>query len=395
MSGIGDVTITKGEGGLLRQLPAKDHYVGFVIYCDVKPAGFAASNILEITSLADAVTKGITAAHAEDQIKVLYYHLQQYFAVYTQLGYKPKIWVNIADVPVAAYDYDEIREVVEYSGDEIRMVAVFLDVAFATAMCDAMQTIVTALENAHKPISVLMTADFTAVADLTALSDLRALNDRKISVCFGEDGAGVGAALATAVGYSVSNLGSMLAWASALNISWDIGWPEKFNVIISSEYDTPAFANGDLVMDNQDKIDGVHDKGYVILLKRIGLTGTYFNNPHTCITVDSDYAYLCDNRVIDKAVRGIYSKLIPKLNSPLKLDPDTGKLDILTIGTFENTAGEALKEMVKAQEISGYSVEIDPDQNVQSTSLLSIVVTLVINGVARNIAVQIGFGTTA
>jgi hypothetical protein len=98
-----------------------------------------------------------------------------------------------------------------------------------------------------------------------------------------------------------------------------------------------------------------------------------------------------NNDVIDKAIRGIRTYVIPSVNRPLTLDADSGKLDETIVGFFENKAAQALDQMVRDGELSGYSVYVDPDQDVLSTSEIVIQVRLVINGVARTIKIPIGF----
>ena len=391
MPPIGDIQFTKGQGGLGRTLPGTDHYSGLVIYCDTKPANWPAGNIKLFTTMSDVEAAGIVSDSAENQIKVLHYHLERFFDVYTEKQAKAQIWVMIADVPAGAYDYEEITTIVNFADGDIRNVAVYLDVAFATTQVTAIKPIITALETAHKPISVLLAADFKDVADMSVNADLRALDTSKVSVTIGQDGAGIGAALFGSIGKSITNLGSMLGWASWKNVSWNLGWPEQFNTVLKSEFDTPALANGNLVKDKLSQLDGLHDKGYNFLIKRIGLSGTYFQDANTCVSADSDYAYLENNQTIDKAIRGIYSALAPKISSPINIDAETGKIDILTISHFENLAGKPLDAMMSANEISGFEVFIDPDQDVLSTSKLIVTVTLVVNGVARNIDIPISF----
>jgi len=48
---------------------------------------------------------------------------------------------------------------------------------------------------------------------------------------------------------------------------------------------------------------------------------------------------------------------------------------------------------VRDGEISGYAVQINPDQDIAATSKLIINITLVIRGIARNVEVEIGYGT--
>ena len=96
-------------------------------------------------------------------------------------------------------------------------------------------------------------------------------------------------------------------------------------------------------------------------------------------------------RTMDKAIRGIRTYLLPELGGSLYIDPDTGKLQSYTVEHLQDTAGKALEDMQKAGELSGYSVEIDPEQNVLSTSCVEFVIKKVGVGVLRHGKVKIGY----
>lgn len=136
-----------------------------------------------------------------------------------------------------------------------------------------------------------------------------------------------------------------------------------------------------------------HTNRYIFVITHVGDANNYFNDSHTCDVATSDYAFIENVRTIDKACRGVRAKLLPYLNSPLKVDAETGKLDSPMVASLETTAGKALEEMEAAGELSGYRVEIDPEQNVISTSQLEIVIKNVPTGVMRKVNVKIGFTT--
>jgi len=241
----------------------------------------------------------------------------------------------------------------------------------------------------------LFTADFHAVADLTALSDLRALAAPNVSVILGQDGAGAGNTLFAAVDLTIGCLGAALGALSKATVSESFAWVKKYNMVEGTELDSPAMGEGTLIKDlTQTVLDGINTKGYIFLKKFVGLTGSYFNDNHTCDAATSDYAYIDNVRTIDKAIRGVRTYLLPELNGKLRLDPTAGTLATDTIKYFESLAKRPLAQMMSEGDLSGYDVHIDPNQDVLSTSTLHIQVSLVINGVARNITVDIGFTTT-
>jgi hypothetical protein len=205
------------------------------------------------------------------------------------------------------------------------------------------------------------------------------------------DGGAAGKALFDA-GKIVPCAGAILGAVSKAAVNESIAWVEKFKMS-AAELDVPAFANGDLVSETDETLlNTLNDYGYVFLRKHVGIAGSYINENSTCDLITSDYAYINNVRTIDKAIRNVRTVLLPKLNSPLTLTA-VGKLDITTITDFENVAKNELENMVRNGEISAYKVKISPDQDVMATSLLIINIVLVIRGVARNIQVEIGYGT--
>ena len=124
--------------------------------------------------------------------------------------------------------------------------------------------------------------------------------------------------------------------------------------------------------------------------KFVGVAGSYFNESSTSITLASDYAYIPDNRTMQKATRGIYASVIPALNSPITLNAD-GTLSNEAIAYFTGLAEAPLIQMVRNGELSGFNVSISPSQNILQTGILTINVSLVQIATGRNININIGY----
>jgi len=157
-----------------------------------------------------------------------------------------------------------------------------------------------------------------------------------------------------------------------------------------------AFANGVLFSHSSitdSLLNTIDDRRYIFLRKFVGISGSYFNENSNSIAHSSDYAYNSDNRTIQKATRGIYASVLPALNSPITLKSD-GTLSDEAAAYFEGLAGTALDEMVRNAELSGYNVTVNTQQNVLSTGILTINVTLVQIATGRNIVVNIGYDVT-
>ena len=142
---------------------------------------------------------------------------------------------------------------------------------------------------------------------------------------------------------------------------------------------------------NKIQLDNLDDKGYIFLCKYAGLeSGVYFSKDQTCS--DGDYRTIARNRTTNKSRRAVRNALLPY--SPLKVDPSTGYLSAAKITAFQNIVTDILTTMQTNEEISGFSVTIDKNQNVLKNDTLVIKYSLVPVGVAARIEVIEGLALT-
>jgi len=332
-----------------------------------------------------AATVGVAS-----RLAVWHYHISEFFRLQPQ----GVLYVGFYAVP-SPYVFTEISYMQTFAGGTIRQIGVFKDpaAAYATADLTAINTVCVTNDTAHKPLSAIYGADLSGTADISALTDLSLLTANKVSDCIAQDGAAQGNYLFLTTGKSSTCLGAMLGTVAKSKVSEDIGWVGNFNISNGTECEVLGFANGQKFTDiaiTDNLLEALNAKRHVFLKKFIGLSGSFWNDSHTAIAVTSDYAYIENNRTIDKATRVLYAALLPSLNSPLQLNAD-GTLSETTVAYLESQGDVALDAMVRDGELSAKSVVINPAQNVLSTSQIIIAVTLVINGVARYIVVPIGF----
>jgi len=388
--GLSKITVNRGKGGLGRPLASNDHISGLIMpYTDADlPSGFTTSDrIKAVFSIAEAVALGITEGGADTDI--LWYHVDQFFKKQP----KGKLYIHLVDD--TAIDYSEIETLQAFAEGEIRQIGYYDGgTAFATATLNTLQTSCDNLETADTPLSVIYAGNFEGVANIAALDDLRALSNKNVSVVIGEDGNGAGAALRASKSQSITCLGAVLGAVSFSSVHENIGWVDKFEMTDGVEFDEPALAltAATVLVKSEAKaaLDSLNDKGYIFLRKHVGINGTYLNDSPTAIALTSDYAYIENNRTIDKAVRGVRTFMLPNINSPLYVNND-GTLTEDVIAKFKNDASRALAQMEVDGELSAFEVVINPAQNVLSTSKIELALTLVPVGVAREIVLNIGF----
>ncbi|MCA6489087.1 MAG: hypothetical protein IM569_13585 [Chitinophagaceae bacterium] len=323
---------------------------------------------------------------------VWHYHISEYFRLQPQ----GNLYVGIYAVP-GSYTFTEITTMQIFANGKIRQIGVFKDsAAFASADVTTIHNVCAANVAAHREIIALYAGDIAAVTDISTLADLSTLSAHYCSAIIGQDGAARGALLYLTTGKSVTVLGATLGAVAKAKVSHSIAWVAQFNISNGVECDVLAFANGVLFSHssvNDNLLGTLQAERYIFLRKFVGVSGSFFNENSTSIALSSDYAYISDNRTIQKATRGIYASVLPALNSPITLKSD-GTLSDEAAAYFEGLAGIALNEMVRNGELSGFAANVNTLQNVLSTGILTINVTLVQIATGRNIVVNIGYNVT-
>ena len=390
------LSITRTNGNLTRPLPGKDHISGLVFYSATLPAaeegtaGFTTTErIHAISSIETAEKYGITADAAAWDTKVLHYILESVFNMNPGVN----LYVGIFKPATETNAFSEIKQLQNHAGGEIRQVGVWNGaVELSETIVNSLQSVATTLEAQNKPLSILYAPK---VADVTSLESFAKVGRKNVSVVIAQDGEGTAAALYKDAGNtakaSVSALGDLLGAVSKAKVHQSIAWVEQFPTNIA----VAAFGDGTLLRNLDNTVIKELDAArFIFCVNYDGFAGSFFNDNHTLDLLTSDYAYISDVRTMDKAVRGIRTYLLPKLGRPMKVDKSTGKLERTTVEHLITTGNKALEDMEKAGELSGYKFDIDPDQNILSTSRVRGVIKNVPVGVMRNLDLEIGYAAS-
>lgn len=386
------VSFKRQGGGLGRRLPGEDHVSGIVFY------GLADVNKVEIVEVDQLDTLGLTVALQP----VIHYHVSEYFRI------NPGSKIYIVSKLLNDGQFNEVKQLQQFAEGKLRQVGVVdLLSPFATIVTNAqtLNTILNELALANMPCSGVLSIHNLTAANILALPNLRTINCERLSVCIGQDGSGRGDYVSGIFGKKIGIIGATLGAISKANVHESIGWVEKQNlvsgtyaksltnnIVVARELDVIQFVDGKLVTDlSAVQIQAINDKGYIFLMKHIGYTGSFFNDSYTATSVDSDFMTIENNRSIDKAQRGVYIKLLPKISGPIYIDPTSGLISEDSIASLEAIASIALEQMERDGEISGFKVFINPNQDVLATSKITVTLKIVPVGVLREIVVNIGF----
>lgn len=389
---MNELKIERQNGNVPKSMAGEDHVSGFIAYLSEAemPDGFKTAHIQTVSTIDKAEALGITEDVDSWNVKVLHYQLSEIFRTNPSIS----LYVGIFTKPTN-YKFTEIKTVQNFASGRIRQLAIWCgDKAFSADDVTAIQGVADALDIENAPLSVLYAPKVGSVGNLP--SDVAGANQCRVSVVIAQAGSGTGAELyADAANKtaknSVSAIGVVLGLLSSAAVHQSIGWVKNFPTGVN----VPAFGDGTLYRDLDKALVEQLDAGrYIFFVTHVGQAGSYVSDSHTMDSAVSDYAMIESVRTMDKAVRGVRTYLIPELGGNIYIDAETGKMQAYSVSHLETTANKALEDMEKAGELSGYKVEIDPDQDVLSTSEVEIVIRQVAVGVMRKIKVKIGFAKT-
>lgn len=384
------IKFQRTNGNIPKTLAGQDHISGFVAYVTTLPTGFSESaRIQPCSSIETAEKLGITNDEgAAWEIRLLHYHLSEVYRLNPGIS----LYVGLFAKPTGSnYTFSEIKTMQNYAGGALRQVAVWCGHKELTAGdLTALQGIATYLQEYDRPLSIGYAPKVTAVTSMT--TSLAGAGKCNVSVIIGQAGKGVGADLyadaANTGKSSGSGVGVWLGITSKAAVHQSIASVENFPTGV----DLPAFGDGTLLRDLDTAIvESLDTSRFLFFVTYDGFADSYFNDSHTMDDATSDYAMIENVRTMDKAVRGIRKALLPKLGGTLYVDAETGQLASYEVEYLTTIANKPLEDMQKAGELSGLKVEIDPNQDVLSTSELEFVITQVGVGVLRRIKCKIGF----
>lgn len=444
---LGDVFIKDVDGNIPSSgTQENDKVTGLLFDVSLQPdlfaSGYGKNNVSKIkqndvayiTNFKSAVNdfgiieRASASEDTENDVNFLHgipaYHIKEFFRMSGNIGGSGRLYVMFAD---CSSDWDALETMQRASGGTISQIGVWseqplwklngAEEKYNLNLVKSLNDKVVALAEQNQPLSVILSANCSNTGTVT--EDGRKINLNKIpsalcessrtSVIFGQ-------ARSEAVGLmqkrNVNNtpvgfIGAFMGAIARANVHESVAWVKQFN-LFSDDFQNIELGFGDINLNADDEftstnvyeslspslLNDLDNKGYIFPIKYAGIeNGIYISRDQTCST--GDYRTIARNRTINKSRRGVRAALLPYVNSPLLVNPSTGFLAPSKISAFKNIVSEVLKKMEKAQEISGFAVSIDPNQNVLVDDTLRIGYYLVPVGVSTRIYVEEGLSLTA
>ncbi len=373
-----NVDIIRSDGNITRSPATEDGISGLVEY-GTHGAGqykiFQTSDALEFCSLTSS----------------LYFHISEYFRFSTF----PLYVQTVNSVPST---FSELVDLKNFSVGEIRNMGILnLRSTYTSSQITALQTVGVQCDTEYAPLySIVLSSNLNSTTGLTDLVTLKTLASNKVSFNIAEDltPGSPSAAVRTLLGWCGS-VGTQLGVLSLSTPGQNIAWVQNFN-LVGAYLSVPGFITGDkLSAISKTQLDTLHGYHYTFFRRFVGGSqGVYFNFDWTCADeAITDFSEIRFNAVYSKAFRNLRTVLIPTVNSNLVLD-DTGSMTLGTIIYFKTIGEGALQQMLVNQEISAFSIDIDPAQKPLTDNTVHIVARIIPTGCASYIEVTLGFDRT-
>ncbi len=376
-----------------RRQPEKDMVSGLLTNGVSVSGGVQLNTVYKLGSKTDAENLKIDESYDSSNNILVYEHIKEFFRI------NPDGTLYLLILPQSVTYPDMVNEsipgnamkLINEAGGDIRQLGVvynpqtpgnWSDVDLAI---DKAQLLAKKAEDNHKPLNIILEGKYYDVSNPV---NLRTKNAEKVSVVIGQNLAVANDSNNPQTTYGA--VGTVLGAISKARVNENIGWIEKFN-LSGGGFNIAGIQGVNIDSISQTVLDTLNDYGLIFFRTFVGISGIYVNDSHTCTDITSDYAYIENNRTIDKAIREIRAILLPRLNSPIEVDADTGQLSPEVVKSFESDGRRALERMLSAAEISDMDVYVDPNQDILGTSELKIQFSLIPTGTARKISVTIGF----
>lgn len=405
-----NVTVEKLQGGLGRRANNLDGVCGLITNGVAVADGLALGTIYVLRSINDLEVLKVNRAY-DIANKVLLYHRVERFFILSP-GAELHLLV-VAQTVTQAQMADKVnagyaKKLIKDSAGRVKMIAIArnpatgytptieggLDADVLAAIPKAQALLDEEFGQFRFAEIFLEGRSYTGAA--SAATDLRDIEDvlaPNVSVIIHQD---LNLAALDALFAGSAQVEDFLAMESLAAVSQNAGERiSQFNLTrvaeglnvrvgLSSNLAVASYSDTDL--------DTLHDKGFIFGEPVAGIDGHYFNDTSTCVAISSDYAYVENNRTINKAILLGRVALVPSINARLRIDDQNGQLLDIERARLEDTVAGALDVMLRDGDISGgVEVFINPEQNLLAGDDLVIELSFVPVSIGRKIKLKVGF----
>lgn len=404
MGNLQGTQINKIDGGLGRQTETNDSVVLLVGAVPIGSASIAHNKAVKLIQTKDAEDSKINESYDANNKVLAHYHISEVFRLSPNATV---IFLPVAPNSGITSVTDKVLQTIK-ENPEIKGIGYFGFTENLKEVAGLVDNLQVSLVNELKKDGILI--DFvlleggnaTGLDSLNEYPNLREKNAENISVIIGQD--------AYIAGLETENarhgaIGSALGMLCVRQVSENIGSTDILNKPDDKKgrsfysltesglkrFITASLSTGQKISElTNEQIKSLVAKGYIFVGPYIGASGMYFSGSATCCTKTSDYAYIENNRVWNKAARLIREALAPFLKGKVKKDPSTGYIKATTIAHWERVCAKASIERMEAEnDISGGEIYISEKQSPTEDVPLKISVKIVVDDIVHSFNVDL------
>lgn len=382
------VTITRVDGGLNYTAPGEEHISGLALYASGSTTGLPGNGYQVFYGLPEAESIGITQTATDIIVQHLWLHIRDFFRMHPS----GILHTYLGEEPSGTQTFAEVTALAASAQGTIRQVAIHVAAAFSSTLMSAAQVVTSALRVGNRPLVAVI--GFGSYPATGSLVNLHTLNCPDVGVLIGHlddpDSVFIGDQLEVDLGHKVNSIGLLLGAIAVGKLGVSPAYVRDFDLTKNRSEGILIRVNGSL---DENVLDSIHDKGYMYLKQFDGVAGVYLNLDQTAALSTSDYRYIRNVKVANKAHREVYVAIVKEVNAPIEL-LDNGDLPPEFVSYLTELASDTLDDMKLASAISGYIVSISAKQNVVTTNKILVGVRILPLGCSSYIDVEIGFTTS-
>lgn len=396
MAAFRGVVTNRLNGGLNRRLATNDGVCLLVVKQAVQSGSIVLNEAKKLFSLANAEEMGINASYDDNNSILAHHHIDEFF----RLAPNGTLYVLLTD---AADDKQVIaqalREHTEIKGFGVVNNAPLGSVAFA-ALVVSYQNLINDLATNHILVDYCLLEGNNLPTVLDFINQPITNNDAsRVSVVIGAD------PLISKIQDGYAAIGSVLGMLSVRRVNESLG---SVDIEVKPDYAkgrssysltdkgrnrwlSASLQNGTAISSlTTNEKAALENSGYIFAGSYSGFAGIYFTPGFTATLANDDYHFIENNRVWNKSARALRTALLPRVLGNLLKDPTTGYIREIEAKELEALAQDSLQSMEAAQEISGFSVFIDPKQELTQDVALKVQAQIVANSIVFEIAIDLG-----
>lgn len=343
--------------------------------------------VYKLRSIRDAEQAGLTdSGDGSEQMDLAYKHVAEFFR-FNPTGTLYFLLSTAAltfSAALATTAGSLAKKLLAEANGEVRQLGIarVTDLGTQTAGAGVAQEVLDAIAPAQalvdnefdpnkRPLDIVLEGHGWA-GTVAAASDLRDNYDAKhVAVVIAQDPA---ISALNAAFEKHAAVGTFLGISARGQVHESIGWVQQSNLLDASQsiFLNANLSNNSAASDYEADFDLLWNKGYTFAQRIAGQEGTYFIDAPTCTPRANMVSFWRHARTLHKASRAVRAALLPEVNRPVEVDPDTGLLAPRFVSLFEGIARGALDLMIGAEELSGFQVYVNPEQNISATGTVEV-----------------------